>query len=144
MEKELGLTILIVAIENRDIKVIAILLGHERTDPNLAGKDGRTPLHCAVEVGSPKIVEALLEHKDINTHISCGKQTPLELAEEKRLTEVAKLLRAHKNPDYSGQASGAGEVFSQVGMFSRHAAAEEAAADTLTGIGLCSESGSNL
>ncbi len=129
-EKELGLTILIVAIENRDIKVIAMLLGHERTDPNLAGKDGPTPLHWAVEVGSPKIVEALLEHKDINTHISCGNQTPLELAEEKRLTEVAKLLRAHENPDYSGQASGAGEVLSQVGMFSRHAAAEEAAADS--------------
>ncbi|KAF8463355.1 ankyrin repeat-containing domain protein, partial [Kalaharituber pfeilii] len=62
---------------------VRLLLDHSDIDINLADKDGKTPLHCAVERRSKSTVRLLLDHSDIDINLADkdGK-TPLHYAAE--------------------------------------------------------------
>lgn len=71
---------------------IASLLAERGADVNAKQGDGNTPLHVAVTNGHARIVQMLLEKgADPSVKNNLGK-TPADLAREKKMEEVSKLL----------------------------------------------------
>lgn len=60
-QDEKGRTVLSVAVEKKNLRVVKILLGCSDIDLNHKDKSGQTPLSKAVESGEIEIVEVLLE-----------------------------------------------------------------------------------
>jgi ankyrin repeat protein len=76
-------------------KAIKLLISYG-ADINLKTKDGKTPLHEAIQyAGYLKTVEFLVQNgADVNAKDAEGK-TPLKLAVEHNETEIAEFLRQH-------------------------------------------------
>ena len=88
-----GIPILYFPIIRDKLAVAEYLLQHG-ADPNVASPDGLTPLHGAALFNQPKMAEWLLEH-GADPNQKYKDQTPLAMALEKNLTELAEILRAH-------------------------------------------------
>lgn len=81
--------------------VIHFLLAKE-ANPNLANKDGSTPLHRSVDRGNVEDVKALIGKANVN-HINCF-GTPLAYAAKNGNIQIAEvLLEANANPHLVGE-----------------------------------------
>jgi len=86
-----GHTALHVAAYHRNIRMLNMLLGDEKTDPDVVNLDNNTPLAIAVERGFPEIVEALLRRCNVNAAGSDG-WTALHSAASTCRVEMLRLL----------------------------------------------------
>lgn len=101
-KNEQGETALTYAIQNKDPKVIRVLL--ERADVNLKDEQGNSPIHLAIKKDKEDIFDLLLEkNADVNTGGKSGKtqnQTALYVAVLKgRKDLVQKLLEKGADPN---------------------------------------------
>ncbi len=95
-----GLSPFFTAIEQNDFKTFFELF-KQHPDVNAKNKDGMTPLMLATKNGSEKMVQILLEAKDINLNFETQNgETALSLAKKSNFNEIAKLLeeRAKNGP----------------------------------------------
>ena len=101
-----GNTGLIIAISRRDEPWTGFML-NKGADPNLAGKNGDTPLIAAARVGFQNAIEWLLGlGAKVNAANRKG-ETPLIIAVQQRATPVVKLLLdAGADPDRTDHAAG--------------------------------------
>jgi hypothetical protein len=101
-----GNTGLIIAISRSDEPWTGFLL-NKGADPNLAGKNGDTPLIAAARVGFQNAIEWLLGlGAKVNTPNRMG-ETPLIVAVQERETPVVRqLLNAGADPDRTDHAAG--------------------------------------
>jgi|GEM_PF-3013845 len=82
-------------IYNCPLEVVEFILKHGGKINEYDG-DGNAPLHHAVQNKKLKIVKLLVEHgANINLARDEEGETPLDLAEEAKLPEIAKYLKAH-------------------------------------------------
>ena len=72
-----------------------MLLNHDGVDKNIQDKDGKTPLHMAVELENKNIVELLLENSADVHKVDSGNRTPLQIARKKRNQEISNLLQQY-------------------------------------------------
>lgn len=89
------------ATQNRHFEVVEYLLQNS-WDPNMPSlSNGFTALHVAVAAASPDIIELLIKYKaDVNKVPNAG-ATPLLIACEEGLLEIAEiLLKAGADPNY--------------------------------------------
>ena len=79
------------------VKTIELILKHGgKNDINDYDGDGYTPLHRAVLAKNLQVVKLLVEHgANINLIIDEENKTALDLAEEVKLPEIVKYLKAH-------------------------------------------------
>lgn len=56
------------AVSNRCIDALMVLLEHTQTDVNLLDSDGNSALHLAAKIGDIKCIELLLDSKDIKAN----------------------------------------------------------------------------
>jgi len=101
-----GMTGLIVAIARRDDEWTAFLL-NQGADPNLAARDGETPLIAAARIGYLGAAADLIRLRvKVDTANRMG-ETALIVAVQQRQTEIVKLLlAAGADPDRSDSAAG--------------------------------------
>lgn len=101
-----GLTALIAAIQNRDTQWTAYLL-RQGADPNLALRNGETPLMAAARLGLQDVVDWLLSvGAQVNDANKMG-ETALILAVQQRQTQIVQaLLKAGADPDKADSAQG--------------------------------------
>jgi ankyrin repeat protein len=91
----LGRSALDVAVEQRNLKLVEVLVADGRFDPNRPGPRGMTPLYRACEIGDAGIVKALLKHPRIQVDLPTGPAgvTPLYCAcDQGHLQAVESLL----------------------------------------------------
>jgi ankyrin repeat protein len=96
-EKKFEGTLLTVAVEKGDQKIVELLLTHPEIDVNKAHKGGATPLIIASQRGFKEIVARLLRHPDIdvNSATTARGDTPLHQASQNGHKEVVELLLMH-------------------------------------------------
>ena len=101
-----GMTGLIVAIARRDDEWTSFLL-NQGADPNLAARDGETPLIAAARIGYLGAAADLIRLRvKVDTTNRMG-ETALIVAVQARHTEIVKLLlAAGADPDRSDSAAG--------------------------------------
>lgn len=82
---------LFIACHGKNSEMVLFLLT-AGANPNLAAKDGSTPLHTSVQFGTVADVKNLLAFGANPNAVDSDKKTPLQLAQEKNMTESAKEL----------------------------------------------------
>lgn len=81
-------------IVDGDADNVLAWLSREGTDPNKRDYTGRTPLHLAVMVSTPKVVRCLVEHgARLTAHLEDGR-TALHLAASRGHVEMIRILMA--------------------------------------------------
>ncbi|MHB9148461.1 MAG: ankyrin repeat domain-containing protein, partial [Candidatus Amoebophilus sp.] len=110
-----GLMPLHVALQNKDLDKITLLLKH-KADVNIAFPDGRTPLLYVLEAigeeeGESELIEALLKHgADVNVKFADGRTALLyvieELEEEGEYKRTEALLKHGANPNIALDSKG--------------------------------------
>ncbi|MGI8706124.1 MAG: ankyrin repeat domain-containing protein [Sphingomicrobium sp.] len=101
-----GRTALIEAIENRDTQWVGYLLQKE-ADPNLALRDGETPLIAAAKVGLVDVTRWLIERGARVDDTNRMGETALIVAVQRRQVPVARfLVDAGADPDKTDSAAG--------------------------------------
>ena len=101
-----GDTGLIAAISNGDDRFTAFLL-NKGADPNLAGKDGETPLITAARANYTDAVEWLLGEGAKPNIANRKGETPLIIAVQQREPRIVKfLLQAGADPDRADSVAG--------------------------------------
>lgn len=103
-------TIIHAAVAGKNVDIYKTII-HEITDKKTAlqarNKEGKTPLHIAVENGDVKLVRAILttegidKHKLMNSKDSAGK-TPMDMAKDK---VVLRVLKDHKEQNKLADAA---------------------------------------
>ena len=73
---------------------VQILLEQFGADPNTLNSTGITPLHDAVTRGDINIVKVLIKFGANPTLKSVKEKDPIDIAQEKNLSEVVKVLRS--------------------------------------------------
>ena len=101
-----GDTGLLAAIGNRDLTWTRFLL-QEGANPNVASRDGETPLIAAARLGFEDAVDALLRRgAEVDASNRLG-ETPLIVAVQRRHKSIVKeLLEKGANPDQADTAAG--------------------------------------
>ena len=101
-----GDTALLAAIANRDSIWVRFLL-QEGAGPDVAARDGETPLIAAARLGYDDAVEALLENRaEVDGSNRLG-ETPLIVAVQRRHKSIVKkLLEAGADPNKADAAAG--------------------------------------
>ncbi|KAK2741021.1 hypothetical protein FQN57_005757 [Myotisia sp. PD_48] len=95
-----GRTTLHFAIDDGKKEMVAQLLNHPKTDPNIEDIFCTTPLSLAVQNTQAEAVELLLRHPDIDINsVDPEHITPLSRAVEKGSLEVVKILLTHPRID---------------------------------------------
>ncbi|MBK4733843.1 ankyrin repeat domain-containing protein [Noviherbaspirillum sp. DKR-6] len=119
-----GVAPLYVATQNQQGEMVKRLLKHPKTNPNLGGPkcDGNTPLTKAAYEGYLALVQALLNHRDIDPNlpnVSIG-ATPLYLAcQQGHETVVAALLK-HPGIQHNPVTRGGQETPLHVAAYKGH------------------------
>lgn len=89
-------TLLIHAIENRQIAIVALLLNSPGIDVNFDGsynsKSGTSPLFIAAKSGQSEIVALLLSASGIDVNKGLGQISPLAVAADKGRVDCVRLL----------------------------------------------------
>jgi len=71
-----------------------MLLGRADVNPNIADRNGRTPIICAAMAGNEAFVKMLLEREDVDVNTAdLSGQTAASWAAQKGHDRIAKLLR---------------------------------------------------
>ena len=87
---------LIFALKHRaEVGAILILKDDEGLDVNVRDADGMTALHHAVLNNYTRVVTTLLQRADLRYYKNNDGQTPLQLATQLGLDEIAALIAAH-------------------------------------------------
>jgi len=100
-----GATALHMAICNRHVQVVALLLGHTDVNVNELSRHynfyGRTPLHIAAEKGNTDIIRLLLDHGRIDSRYkTTSGSTPLGTAFLHLRWDVFRILAEHEGIDF--------------------------------------------
>ncbi|XP_014209663.1 uncharacterized protein LOC106640224 [Copidosoma floridanum] len=72
-------------------EIVNILL-QNGANPNVVGKQGLTPLHYAAKFSHPKVLKALLANGAVYNAISETGKTPLDLANDKNVVHLLRLI----------------------------------------------------
>ena len=111
MTNKTGMTLLMVAAQNKHFQVVSQLMSDQRVDVNLRDDNGMTALYYASREGDSEIVSMLLANPNVRCNVSDRWGiTPLMIAAWKRHTPVVKMLLADKrvNPtmtDWEGSTA---------------------------------------
>ncbi len=107
IQDQYGWTPLHDACYNNKIKIINLLLNHQKTDPNIQNQYDLTPLHHACYDNKIEIINLLLNHPKIDPNIQnqCG-SSPLYHACCDNQIEIIKVLLNHPKIDPNIQDNG--------------------------------------
>lgn len=97
--EESGCTVLTLAVQSENSKLVAYLLTNKAIDVNKPDSTGGTPLHYAAALGLVEIIDQLLGHPDIDVNLAekQGGWTPLHTAVfQGQDSAVAALLKSKK------------------------------------------------
>lgn len=101
-----GRTALITAIENRDVDWSGYLL-QQGADPNMALKDGDTPLMVASRLGMQEVVDWLLGMgARVNDSNRSGETALIIAVQQRQVPVVRSLLEAGADPDKTDSVAG--------------------------------------
>ena len=87
-----GRTVLHIALRNSGGEDLIPLLLKHHADPNVADKNGRTPLHYCVEYNKPNAAKILLSTLASKEATDMAGETALQLAIRRRRTNLAEIL----------------------------------------------------
>jgi len=90
------------AVDRNQVELVRFLLSRG-ADVNIAGFDGKTPLHRAAYRGNPEMVKALLEGGANPQARDNRGNTPLQIAIDNKQEEVAALLRRYEPTQQGGR-----------------------------------------
>lgn len=99
------------AIENKNIEIVKILMQNKNIDVNvkyILSKNGeKTPLHMAIEEESIEIAKLLIQNKNIDINTICitedEKKTALHMAVQKESIDIVKLLLQNESIDINAK-----------------------------------------